>query len=320
MTQLFRDMRLYGNIILLLLTATVLGITAYWASIFLPDVRHDYSIFALIIPSLTILLLLVGLQWSTPRTEAFFLFVLGVLWLAMAAWTTDVIGNMQCDAQTSDDTVPTKNGGTLAARSWCYEMRVVQAFSWMIFCLYAIFLYILIALTTRAKSLGRPFAWAEPIVELPWFGQWPGYPEGQYPQNGMYQMPYAYPAGQPMSMGSMGSMGYPAGGQVAPGYVIQQNPGHSVVIQPGVNGQPPTITQVPGSEEMVLITAFGLMWFAILLGWRAFQQRGIAPGNAAGSALAGEPGQYSEGFTGGKRPYPCRSDSVYCVVEEWTYW
>ena len=96
----------------------------------------------------------------------------------------------------------------------------------------------------------------------------------------------------------------------------------------------------------MLITAFGLMWFgawlanrcctianidwgrcgpthtwiAILLGWRAFQQRGIAPGNAAGSALAGEPGQYSEGFTGGKRPYPCRSDSVYCVVEEWTYW
>ena len=23
----------------------------------------------------------------------------------------------------------------VAARSWCYEMRVVQAFSWMIFCL-----------------------------------------------------------------------------------------------------------------------------------------------------------------------------------------
>ena len=90
--------------------------------------------------------------------------------------------------------------------------------------------------------LGRPYAWAEPIVELPWFGQYPGFPEGQYPQNGMYQMPYAYPAGQPM--------GYPApGGQ--PGYVIQQNPGHSVVIQPGVNGQPPTITQVPGSVSSV---------------------------------------------------------------------
>lgn len=70
MTQLFRDMRLYGNsecfstrrccgapvlasrvlivyrlhnsfpVVVLLLTATVLGITAYWASIFLPDIRR----------------------------------------------------------------------------------------------------------------------------------------------------------------------------------------------------------------------------------------------------------------------------------------
>lgn len=34
---------------------------------------------------------------------------------------------------------------------------------------------------------------------------------------------------------------------VAPGggYVVQQNPGHSIVIQPNPNGQP-TITQVPG--------------------------------------------------------------------------
>ena len=114
-----------------------------------------------------------------------------------------------------------------------------------------IFLFILVALTTRAKTLGRPYAWAEPIVELPWFGQWPGYPEGQYPgagsmmmypggaPGGMMMMPgYAYPAGQPM---------YAPGQPVQPGYVVQQNPGHSVVIQPGVNGQAPTITQVPGT-------------------------------------------------------------------------
>ena len=107
----------------------------------------------------------------------------------------------------------------------------------------AIFLWILISLTTRAKALGRPFAWAEPIIELPWFGQWPGFPEGQYPPNGMYQQPYAYPAGAPMYAGS--------GPQMTPGYVIQQNPGHSVVIQPGVGGQPPTITQIPGSVSSV---------------------------------------------------------------------
>ncbi|KAI0776084.1 hypothetical protein BD413DRAFT_649335 [Trametes elegans] len=237
MTQLFRAMRLYGNIALLLLAATVLGIAAYWASIFLPNIRHDYSIFSLIVPSLTIVLILIGMQWSTPRTEAVFLFVLGVLWLAQAAWTTDIIGNTQCDALTNQQ-VQTKSG-SLSAKSWCYEMRVVQAFSWMIFCLYAIFLWILIALTTRAKAFGRHYAWGEPIVELPWFGQIPGFEGGQY-QNGMYPGQYGYPMmQQPMP-------GY-AGPQIAPGYVVQQNPGHSVVIQPGINGQPPTITQVPGT-------------------------------------------------------------------------
>ncbi len=96
-------------------------------------------------------------------------------------------------------------------------------------------------------------------------------------------------------------------------------------------------------EEVVLIAAFGLMWFgtqpcplarthipyrahvtAVLLGWRAFQQRGIDPGEAANTDMASATGRtsnrYNEGFTPGKRPYPCRSDSVYCVVEEWTYW
>ncbi|KAI0335501.1 hypothetical protein GY45DRAFT_804825 [Cubamyces sp. BRFM 1775] len=245
MTQLFRAMRLYGNIVLLLLSATVLGITAYWASIFLPNIRHDYSIFTLIVPCLTIILILIGMQWSTPRTEAVFLFVLGVLWLAQAAWTTDIIGNIQCDSLTSQQ-VPTKTG-SISERSWCYEMRVVQAFSWMIFCLYAIFLWILISLTTRAKVLGRPYAWAEPIIELPWFGQWPGYPEGGQFPNGMYPSgQYGYPMmGMPPPMG-----GY-AGSQMAPGYVVQQNPGHSVVIQPGINGQPPTITQVPGTVTSV---------------------------------------------------------------------
>ena len=65
---------------------------------------------------------------------------------------------------------------------------------------------------------------------------------------------------------------------------------------------------------------------AILLGWRAFQQRTMSPGEAAGTDLASATragstaNPYSEGFTPGRRPYPCGSDSVYCVVEEWTYW
>ena len=105
----------------------------------------------------------------------------------------------------------------------------------------AIFFWILIALTTRAQALGRPYAWAEPIFELPWFGQWPGYPEpGAF--NGGYPG-YAYPAGMPPMMGAPYGPG--AGAYGAGGYVVQQNPGHSIVIQPNPNGQP-TITQVPG--------------------------------------------------------------------------
>ena len=100
----------------------------------------------------------------------------------------------------------------------------------------AIFFFILITLTTRSKTLGRVFAWREPIVELPWFGQWPGWPENtRYPGS---PGGYAYPAGAPMA----GSMTYGPSG-----YVVQQAPGHQVMIQPGVNGAPPTVTQVPVS-------------------------------------------------------------------------
>ena len=100
----------------------------------------------------------------------------------------------------------------------------------------AIFFFILITLTTRSKTLGRVFAWREPIVELPWFGQWPGWPEDtRYPGS---PGGYAYPAGAPMT----GSMTYGPSG-----YVVQQAPGHQVMIQPGVNGAPPTVTQVPVS-------------------------------------------------------------------------
>ncbi|KAI0776083.1 hypothetical protein BD413DRAFT_260098 [Trametes elegans] len=79
-------------------------------------------------------------------------------------------------------------------------------------------------------------------------------------------------------------------------------------------------------EEIVLIVAFGLMWFALMIGWRGLQQRGFDPdvGGMTDVATTSQGGRGSnaaqEGFTGRRRPYPCPSDSVYCVVEEWTYW
>jgi hypothetical protein len=141
----------------------------------------------------------------------------------MGAWSQDIIGFVQCDAIGGQRT-PTSTGN-MSERQYCYEMKVMEAFSWMNFVLFSISFIILLFLVSRAQSLGRPHMWEEPIRELPWFGELPG-----YYNRGMAQPTYApYPP-----------MQYPAGGQ------YMQTPGHSIIIQPGVNGQAPVITQVPG--------------------------------------------------------------------------
>ena len=88
----------------------------------------------------------------------------------------------------------------------------------------AISFIVLLALCTRATSLGRYRVWNESISDLPWFGQWnvPG--------------PH-YSTPQPMYNGGVYS-----NGQVPT--VIQQMPGHSVVIQPGAGGAP-SVQQIP---------------------------------------------------------------------------
>lgn len=181
----------------------------------------------------------------------------------------DGLGGQQTpatDGQSEDHVhiVPSPSAHTAIVASlqtYCYEMKVIQAFSWMIFavCKHSVHLsttlqrntsffsvtisfMILLALVTRAQTLGRPDIWYEPIRtcsrtrsrvssnyflegELPWFGEWPGYYNthtGMMPQ---------YP-GYPM-------MQYPGGGQY-----VQSVPGQSIVIQPGTNGQPATVTHI----------------------------------------------------------------------------
>ena len=99
-------------------------------------------------------------------------------------------------------------------------------------------LVVVIYLTSKASQLGRPYAWREPMLELGWFGEFPGYPG--YPGG-------SYPGMMPGAMMMQPGMGQPIQ-HMGPGggYVVQQSPGHSVVIQPGVRGEPPTVTQVPG--------------------------------------------------------------------------
>jgi len=197
----------------------------------LPDIHRDFVIFGLIVPALTILMFLLNLQWAQPATEAGTYFIIGTLWLTMGAWSTDMIGSTQCDTLRGQKT-PTKNG-QMNFQAYCYEMKVIQAFSWAIFCMFLIAFYILMQLVTLAQRFGRYRIWSEPIRELPWFGEMPGYYNTNNYGGGGPMMHYPPPS-------SAGGYGYPyQGGMPVP------NPGHSIVIQPGINGALPTITQMP---------------------------------------------------------------------------
>jgi len=225
MTVLFSNLRSIGYVLAFCLSGIVLGLAANFAQLFLPNILHDFTIFSLVVPSSTILIFLLLLQFAQPVVEVTVHFILGILWLTLGAWSADIIGFIQCYGLTGQQ--PTKNG-TIPAQTYCYEMKVIEALSWCLFVMFALFFLIMITLTTRAVALGRVYAWREHSSQLGWFGQWPAYPTEAVPRG----PPYAY---QP------GAYGMPPGGSY-----VQQVPGHSVVIHPGVNGAPPVITQVPG--------------------------------------------------------------------------
>lgn len=248
MTVLFRDLRFYGYFAVILLSATVLGIAAYFASIFLPHLHHDFSIFSLIPPSWTIFILTLLLLSSTPRADAIFLFVTDILWLTLASWSSDALGSTQCDAL-GNARSNTKHG-TISARSYCDLSKVIEAFSWATFCLLTLYFVFLITLATRSVAMGRYDIWRDDVRELPWFGQAPGYPgtgyashSAQYGNRGYNGSTY------PGSYAQQGSYSQPGSYSQYPttygGNVVHQQPGHSLVIQPGMNGGAPTVQQVP---------------------------------------------------------------------------
>ncbi|KAF8845787.1 hypothetical protein BDN67DRAFT_919337 [Paxillus ammoniavirescens] len=230
MTILFSNLRFVAYLSVFFLSGAVLGLAGHLASLFLPTINHDFTIFSLIVPSATILVFILLIQFAQPVVEVTVLFMLGVLWLGehlfmnrvlrMGAWSADIIGYVQCyvlggvEQQT--------NNGTMSARTYCYQMKVIEALSWCIFVMFAFFFVIVIALTTRAVVLGRAYAWREHTSQLGWFGEWPAYPgEAVYPRGPAYAHgPY-----------------YPHTGN----YVH----GHSIVVQPGMHGGPAVVTQVP---------------------------------------------------------------------------
>lgn len=224
MTVRFGNHRLGFYVFTFALSGVILGLAANFATIFLPDYHRDFTIFVLIVPSVTILTFLIQLQWAQPQTEAISLIILSVLWLTAASWATDIIGFIQCDSLKGQST-PISGGGQTSLQSYCYKMKTIQAFSWALFCAFVIAIIILFQLVHQAQRFGRWQIWSEPIRELPWFGEMPGYYNTSYPGMQYPQSPGAYP--------------------YFPGAMPMVQPGSSIIIQPGVNGAPPTVTQVP---------------------------------------------------------------------------
>jgi len=204
-------------VFIFMLSATVLGLSAHFASIFLPNLHHDFTIMALACSALTIFVFILLIQWSQPQIEVVFLPVLAIFWLAVGCYAGDIIGQVECFPLGNQKTAA-KNNGETSAQAFCYEMKVIEAFSLAIFVLFIIFFVLVIALTSRAVTMGNRRAWSDHITELPWFGEY--YYQGAYGGYGVQQM--YYPPG-----------------------AIQQQPGHSVIIQPGHHGQPTTVSQVP---------------------------------------------------------------------------
>jgi len=234
MTVLFKNLRAWGYVIVLILASGVLGIASYLATQFLPHTRFSYTVYSLVAPSFTVAVLIILLFGSRPWIDALSLLVMSISWLALAAWTSDINGPTDCFALGSSR-VKTKHG-TMPAKAFCYQAKTVEGVSWSIFVLLMIFMMFVIALANRSQVLGWPGIWNDDTIDLPWFWEYPGYPGFSYPS-------YSDPNSQLQNLppGTLGPLV-----QTGNGPIVQHPPGTSIIIWPGVNGESPRIEHRPG--------------------------------------------------------------------------
>jgi len=217
MTVRFGNYRLLLYLFVFGLTATVLGLSAKFAQVFLPDFHHDFIILALVASSLTIFVFIIMFSWSQAMIEVVVLLILAILWLAVGCTAADMIGQTECYSLGSQTTA-TKDNGSTSAREYCYQMKVIESFSFAIFVTFILSFFLVIALASRSKNMGNHHAWSDPIQDLPWFGEGPHGPHGDYGGGG-------YP-----QYGNTQGYGYPPPGM--------QQPGQTLMIQPGHHGIP----------------------------------------------------------------------------------
>jgi len=282
--RLFTDIRRGVFVALILLSGGTMGIAIDFSTMFSSNFHGSFNTFSIIAPATTIVILIIILLRSTPCWDCVSLATLAILWLAMGAWSTDVIGGIQCEALGGQQT-PTKHGQT-SYQAWCREMKIIEAFSWANFGILALSIIVIIILVVRLFSIGHQGVWGRSVAELEWFSNpYSRFANGMGGMGGMNGMGgmggmgttggmstmAGNPFSQPLAAGSQtsalgmanGATGVPA--TMATGQPIQQQaggvqyvkqvPGHSVVVNgagiPGGAGvqQLPTHTSRHGRRR-----------------------------------------------------------------------
>jgi len=198
---------------------SVLGIAAHQATLYLGIwAQRPYIIYALVCSCLTVLGLAALCLRSQPRWDVTGIAILAILWLALGAYSTDVIGYVQCETLVGERK-PTSNGGSSSAMAWCREIKAIMAFSYFTFGVLLVCLIILLGLIINLHARGQYNFWRYSMSDMPWFGQ---YEEGRG-----YPMQYGPP--QPQYSGN----------------VVYQQPGHNVIIEGGQVRQVPTGPMTP---------------------------------------------------------------------------
>ncbi|CEL59544.1 hypothetical protein RSOLAG1IB_03477 [Rhizoctonia solani AG-1 IB] len=236
--NLFNKLRLCLFALVFVGASVVLGICAYLTSRLFSSGIHDFLIFSLVTSAFTIVVFVLLALRSQPRIDAAVMFILVVLWLTMGAYSQDVIGHVFCYSLRGD-TIPAKNDTTISAEKYCRQMKTVLAFSWANFVFLALWLVGLLTVVIRIYARGNHDVWGNSMSDVTILTESPIIKTGEYPMS-----PSSNPPGVLPNTPGQTHVYYPSppniSGPLQP-QIIQQQPGHSVIIR---NGQ---VIQVPGS-------------------------------------------------------------------------
>ncbi|KZT51987.1 hypothetical protein CALCODRAFT_521001 [Calocera cornea HHB12733] len=242
--SVFATARRCVYVVLFALAAVELGIAANLTNLFL-STHHDFFIYSLVPSSYTILVILGLLAKSRPAIDLVLILIADILWLALGAYSQDVLGSVQCDAL-GGQTIRTSMGGTYSSQSYCYQMKAIEAVAWAEFGLFLITFFVILAVSLTVAARGQD-VWAMDIDDLEWFGAYGGAgyaPPGgayQYGQYGNYPQYYANGGGGTLAQGNY--YGQP---------VVVQQPGRNILVQQGPNG--PNVQELPASGGVAMGT------------------------------------------------------------------